>query len=61
MGDIKFKITKIDIEGFFLRKDSIIIVNYDEGRVYSEDKKQYIPLDMALQKMGVDGEQVREV
>ena len=60
MGDIKFKITKIEKEGFFLRKGSIIIVNYDEDRVYSEDKKQYIPLDMALQ-MGVDGEQVREV
>lgn len=60
MGGIKFKITKIDKEGFFLRKDAVIVVDYYEGRVYSEDKKQYIPLDMALQ-MGVDGEQVKEV
>lgn len=60
MGDIKFKITKIDKPLFFLKIGNIIIVNYDENRVYSEDKKQYIPLDLALQA-GVDGEQVRTV
>ena len=60
MGDIKFRITKLDIELFFLKISEIIIVNYDENRVYSEDKKQYMSLDLALQA-GVDGEQVREV
>lgn len=60
MGDIKFKITKITTPLFFLELGAIIIVNYDEDRVYSEDKKQYVPLNLALQA-GVDGEQVKEV
>lgn len=57
MGDFKFRITKIDKPTFFLRLGEIIIVNYDESRVYSEDKKQYVPLDLAL-KMGLDGERM---
>lgn len=59
MGEIKFKITKLDRPCFFLRLGLTVIVNYDEERVYSEDKRQYMPLDLAL-KMGLDGEQVQE-
>lgn len=57
MGDIKFKITKIDRPCFFLRLGAVVLVNYDEERVYSEDKREYMSLDLAL-KWGLDGEQV---
>lgn len=60
MGEIRFKITKLDRECFFLKIGAVIILNYDEERVYSEDKKQYMPLDLAL-KTGLDGEQLGEV
>lgn len=59
MGEIKFKITKLNKQGFFLKIGAVVIVNYDEERVYSEDKKQYMPLKLALDA-GIDGEQVRE-
>lgn len=59
MGDIKFTVTKLDKPCFFLEIGAIVIVNYDEERVYSEDKKQYMPLDLAL-KAGLDGEQLRD-
>ena len=57
MGDIKFKITTLDKPLFFLKIGDIIIVNYDENKVYLEDKKQYMSLDLALQA-GIDGELV---
>lgn len=60
MGDVKFKITKIDRPCFFLKLGLIVLINYDEERVYSEDKSEYMPLDLAL-KMGLDGERVLEV
>jgi len=60
MVEIKFKITKLDKQRFFLKIGAVVIVNYDEERVYSEDKKQYMPLDLAL-KAGLDGEQLGEV
>ena len=55
----KFKITKLDKEMFYLKIGNIIYVDYDEERVYAEDKKQYMPLDLAL-KLGIDGVQVEE-
>lgn len=58
MEGIKFKITKLNKECFFLKRGAIVLVNYEEQRIYSEDGKQYMPLDMAI-KMGVDGEQLR--
>ena len=56
---IKYKITNIKKPVFFLEVGEIVIVDYDEGRVYSEDKTQYMPLDTAL-KFGLDGEQVHD-
>lgn len=58
MLEMKFKITKVDIEGFFLNVGDVVIVNLSEARVYSEDKKQYMSLDLAL-SMGLDGERIR--
>ena len=54
---MKFRITKIDEELFFLKLGEVVVVDYDKGRIYSEDEKQYVTLDLAL-KFGVDGEQV---
>jgi len=54
---IKFQITKIDQETFFLRLGAVVIVDYDEGRVYDENREQYMPLDVAL-KTSMDGERV---
>ena len=54
---IKFKITKLDKEMFFLKIGNIIYVDYDKERVYSEDEEQYMPLDTAL-KFGLDGKRV---
>ena len=55
----KFKITKLDKEMFYLKIGNIIYVDYDEERVYTEDEKQYMPLDLAL-KLGLDGERIKE-
>ena len=55
----KYKITKMDREMFFLKIGCTVWVNYDEMRVYSEDKKQYMPLDIAM-KLGLDGERVQD-
>lgn len=57
MGDFKFKITKVDKELFFLKMGAIIIVNYDEERVYDENRVQYMSIDFLVQA-GVDGERV---
>ena len=54
---IKFIVTKMETECFFLRIGEVVIVDYDEERVYSEDRKQYMPLDIAM-KFGIDGKQV---
>lgn len=54
---IKFRITKLDKEPFFLKIGNIILLDYEEERIYSEDGKQYMPLDLAL-KFGLDGEQI---
>lgn len=55
MKGLKYKITKINNECFFLKIGAIVIVDHEEERIYSEDGKQYMPLDMAI-KMGIDGE-----
>lgn len=54
---LKFRITKIDEEMFFLKIGEVVIVDYYKGRVYSEDEKQYMSLELALD-LGLDGEQV---
>lgn len=54
---IRFKITKLNKESFFLKFGSVVLLDYEEERVYSEDEKQYMPLDLAL-KFGIDGEQI---
>lgn len=56
---IKYKITNIKKPVFFLEIGETVIVDYDEGRVYSEDKTQYIPLSTAL-KFDLDGEQLQD-
>lgn len=56
----KFKITEIDNPMFFLKVGNVVIVDYEEDRVYSEDGKQYMPLDTAL-SLGLDGEQISDV
>ena len=57
MNRIKFKITKLDKEMFFLKIGNIIYLDYNEERIYAEDEKQYMPLDFAL-KQGLDSIQV---
>lgn len=57
MNGIKFKITKMDQEMFFLRVGAIVYVDFDDNRVWSEDRKQYMPLNLA-EKLGIDGVQV---
>lgn len=57
MGTQKFRITEMKKDVFFLRVGSIVYINWAEERVYSEDKKQYMPLSVAL-KLGLNGEQV---
>lgn len=59
MNKIKFKITKLDKELFFLKIGNTILLDYEKERIYSEDKKQYMPLDFAL-KLGLDGKQIKE-
>lgn len=59
MGDIKFKVTKINEDCLFLHIGAVIILDFNEGRVYSEDKTQYLSLDFAL-RLGLDGEQIKE-
>ena len=59
MGAIKFRVTKIDEEFFFLKEGSNVIVDYNNNRVYSEDGKSYMPLKMALEH-GLNGEIVQE-
>lgn len=59
MEGIKFKITKLNNECFFLKNGATVIYNPEEERIYSEDGKQYMPVDMVI-KMGVDGEQLRQ-
>lgn len=54
---MRFKITNLDKEMFFIKLGAIVIVDYEEERVYDENKEQYMPLDLAL-KTGMDGEQV---
>lgn len=56
---MKYRITNIKKPVFFLEIGEIVIVDYEEGRVYSEDKTQYMPLDTAL-KFGLDGVQVQD-
>lgn len=56
----KFRVTKIDVNAFYtdyMQVGKIVYVDYDEYRVYSEDKKQYMPIDLAF-KFGLDGERV---
>lgn len=55
----KFKITKADKEMFFLKIGEIIYIDFSEGRVYAEDKKQYMPLSM-LEKINADGVRIKE-
>ena len=59
MGDIKYKVTKINEDCFFLHIGAVIILDFNEGRVYSEDKTQFLSLDIAL-RLGLDGEQIKE-
>lgn len=54
---IRFKITKLNKESFFLKFGSVVLLDYEEERIYSEDEKQYMPLDLVL-KFGIDGEQI---
>ena len=54
---IKYRITKTDKECFFLRVGEIVILDFSDDRVYSEDRKQYMPISVAM-KFGIDGEQV---
>ena len=57
--EIKYKITKIKKPVFFLEIGETVIIDYDEDRVYSEDKTQYMPLATAL-KFDLDGEQLHD-
>lgn len=54
---MKYKITKIDKEMFFLKLGAIVILDFNDNRVYDENREQYMPLDFAL-KTGMDGEQI---
>lgn len=56
----KFRVTQMEVNAFYtdyMQVGKIVYVNWDEERVYSEDMKQYMPLDLAL-KFGLEGEQV---
>ena len=55
---VKFKITKLDKECFFLRLGETVVIDFMKERVYSEDEKQYMPLEVAF-KFGLDGERVK--
>lgn len=58
----KIRVTKMDVNAFYtdyMQIGKIVYVNWDENRVYSEDKKQYMPLDLAF-KFGLDGEKVQD-
>lgn len=60
MGTQKFRVTQMEVNAFYtdyMQVGKIVYVNWDEERVYSEDMKQYMPLDLAL-KFGLEGEQV---
>lgn len=59
MKPLKYKITKIDQECFFLKLGAVIIVDLIAEKVYSEDGKSFAPLDL-IEKMGVDGELIKE-
>ena len=48
---VKYKIIKIDKPCFFLKPGAIVIIDRNNGRIYSEDRTEYMPLDTAL-KMG---------
>lgn len=54
---MRYKITKLDKEMFFIKLGAIVIVDFVENRVYDENREQYMPLDLAL-KTGMDGEQI---
>ncbi len=54
---LKFRVTKIDDDMFFLKKGNIFYFDLAEERIYSEDLKQYMPVEMAL-KLGLDGVRV---
>ena len=56
---IKYKITNVKKPVFFLEIGETVIVDYEEDRVYSEDKTQYMPLATAL-KFDLDGEQIHD-
>ena len=53
----KFRVTTLDSVKKKKKIGEIVLVDYEEGRVYSEDGEQYIPLDFAL-KCGIDGERI---
>jgi len=57
---IKYRITKIDKEGFFLKVGAVVYLDLLNERVYAEDKVQYAPLKL-LKKLNADGEQIKEV
>lgn len=57
---IKYRITKIDKEVFFLKVGAVIYLDFFNERVYAEDKVQYAPLKL-LEKLNADGEQIKEV
>lgn len=53
----KFRITKIDKRFFFIKVGATVWWNTTENRIYSEDHKQWVQVDMAL-KLGIDGEEI---
>lgn len=55
----KFKITNLDKEMFFLKIGNIIYYDYSEDRVYAEDGKQYMPIDLAL-SLGLNAVRIKE-
>lgn len=59
IGRIKFKITKLDKEMFFLKIGNIIYLDYIKERVYAEDGKQYMPIDLAL-SLGLNAVRIKE-
>ena len=59
MGAVKYKVTKIDKPCFFLELGSIVIVDHNHNRIYSEDRESYMPLDTAM-KLGLDAELVKD-
>lgn len=54
---LKFRVTKMDNEMFFLKRGNIFYFDLAEERIYSEDLREYMPVETAL-KLGLDGERV---